>query len=67
MKSLINVTMPFLELIKTSYIKQRIGSSKRNGLRYAIFNPQSKGLFKSHYIGEWKNDVKEGIGKGVDR
>ncbi|XP_050577445.1 MORN repeat-containing protein 3-like isoform X2 [Bombus affinis] len=53
--------------MKTSYIKQRIGSSKRNGLRYAIFSPQSKGLFKSHYIGEWKNDVKEGIGKEVDR
>lgn len=59
--------MPFLKCIKTSYTEQRIENSKRNGLRHAIFSPQTKELFKGYYIGEWKNDVKKGRGKEVDR
>lgn len=40
---------------------------KRNGQRHAIFSTKSKGLFKGYYIGEWKNDKKEGKGNELDR
>ncbi|CAL7947232.1 unnamed protein product [Xylocopa violacea] len=59
--------MPFLKEIKDSYIKRQIESSKRNGLRHAIFSPKTRRIFKGHYIGVWKNDVKEGSGKEISR
>ncbi|KOC67184.1 MORN repeat-containing protein 3 [Habropoda laboriosa] len=59
--------MPFLKVIKDSYVKRKTEISKRNGLRHAIFTPKSKKLFKGYYRGEWKNDMKEGRGKMLDR
>ncbi|XP_028520652.1 MORN repeat-containing protein 3-like isoform X2 [Apis cerana] len=63
MKYLINFMMVFLKHIKTSYTRRKIENSKRNGLRHTIFSPRSK----SYYIGEWKNDIKEGRGREVNR
>ncbi|XP_043788344.1 MORN repeat-containing protein 3-like isoform X2 [Apis laboriosa] len=63
MKYLINFIMVFLKHIKTSYTRRKIENSKRNGLRHTIFSPRSK----SYYIGEWKNDIKEGRGREVNR
>lgn len=67
MKFVTIVAMPFLKCIKTSYTERKIENSKRNGLRHAIFSPQTKELFKGYYIGEWENNVKKGRGKEVDR
>lgn len=59
--------MPFLKHIKISYTNRKIENSKRNGLRHIIFSPQDKHVSKCYYIGEWKNDVKEGRGKELNR
>ncbi|CAK9812297.1 MORN repeat-containing protein 3 [Anthophora quadrimaculata] len=59
--------MPFLKVIKDSYVKRKTELSKRNGLRHAIFSTKSKTLFKGYYRGEWNNDMKEGRGKMLDR
>lgn len=57
------IMMVFLKHTKTSYTRRKIENSKRNGLRHTIFSPRSK----SYYIGEWKNDIKEGRGREVNR
>lgn len=59
--------MPFLKIIKESYTRRMIESSKRNGLRHAIFSPKRKVLFKGYYRGEWKDDKKDGRGKELYR
>lgn len=59
--------MPFLKVIKESYTKRQIENSRRNGLRHKIFSPKTKGLFKGYYVGEWKDDVKAGRGRELNR
>lgn len=59
--------MPFLKCLKISSGKEQSERTKRNGLRFSIYSPQTKVFFKAHYKGEWKNDRKHGKGMEVDR
>lgn len=56
--------MPFLKAIynKETYCQRLERISRINGLRHAIFS-----VPKDKYIGEWKDNVKEGKGHYVSR
>ena len=55
--------MPFIKSRVIGVTTKRVESSKRNGLRHAIFTiiPVNK-IVKKRYTGEWKDDKKHGKG-----